>query len=32
MNPFLAYIPKLLEDAGISQLRGSHIQGMKLKV
>jgi methyl-accepting chemotaxis protein len=27
-----AYIPKLLEDAGISQLRGGHIQGMKLKV
>ena len=26
------FIPKLLEDAGISKLRGGHIQGMKLKV
>ena len=25
-------IPELLEDAGISKLRGGHIQGMKLKV
>ena len=26
------YIPKLLEDAGVSQLRGDPIQGMKLMV